>query len=335
MGQLLRHLYATGSFHALPYLPVMELRQLRYFVTVVDAGSITRACDSLHVVQSAVSHQLRLLEEELDSQLLLRSGAGVSATPAGCALYRHARTILKQVEDAKSSVGYEESHIAGSVVIGIAGSTAQLCAIPILSAARQKYPDVVLTVHEGVSNALVTAVVSGQIDFAIVYASEATKKLDTWLVVSEPLFFATTDPEARREYAGRSSVKLSEIARWPMLVQSMPGATRAAIDRACALENVRYTIVAEVNAPWSLNAGVLAGLGSAVLPWVSVELIQAGEGLLVRPLANPCVYREVVIVMRPGSSPSRATTLVRQLAFEKLKELHYPLIAAEGAALAA
>ena len=308
----------------------MELRQLRYFVTVVDAGSITRACDSLHVVQSAVSHQLRLLEEELGSQLLLRSGAGVSPTPAGSALYSHARTILKQVEDAKSSVAFEESHIAGSVVIGIAGSTAQLCAVPILSAARQRYPDIVLSIHEGVSNALVAALVAGKIDLAIVYASEATEKLDTLLVVSEPLFFATTDVNAKREYAGRSSVKLSELARWPMLVQSVPGATRAAIDRACAAENIRYTVVAEVNAPSSLNASVLAGLGSAVLPWVSVELIQASEGLLVRPLANPAVYRDVVIVMRPGSSPSRAAALVRDLAFEKLRELHFPLIAATG-----
>ncbi|MDP3799022.1 MAG: LysR substrate-binding domain-containing protein [Polaromonas sp.] len=313
----------------------MELRQLRYFVAVVDAGSITRACDSLHVVQSAVSRQLRLLEEELGSSLLLRSGLGVSPTPAGTALYSHARTILKQVEDAKSSVAFEESHIAGSVVIGIAGSTAQLCAVPILAAARASYPDVVLSIHEGVSNALVASLVAGKIDIAIVYASEATENLDTLSVVSEPLFFATTDPVARREYAGSTSVKLSELARWPLLVQSVPGATRAAIDRACAKENIRYTVAAEVNAPSSLNASVLAGLGSAVLPWVSVELIQGSENLLILPLVNPGVYREVVIVLRPGSSPSRAATLVRDLAFEKLRELHYPIIAAQDFSLAA
>ena len=198
----------------------MELRQLRYFVSVVDAGSITRACDSLHVVQSAVSHQLRLLEEELGSNLLLRSGMGVSPTASGTALYSHARTILKQVEDAKSSVAFEESHISGSVVMGIAGSTAQLCAVPILAASRQSYPDVMLSIHEGVSNALVAAVVAGQIDLAVVYASAATEKLDVLQVVSEPMFFATTHPDARREYAGRSSIKLSELARWPMLAQS-------------------------------------------------------------------------------------------------------------------
>lgn len=313
----------------------MELRQLRYFVAVVDAGSITRACDSLHVVPSAVSHQLRLLEEELGSSLLLRSGIGVSPTSAGNALYSHARTILRQVEDAKSSVAFEESHISGSVVIGIAGSTAQLCAVPILAASRQSYPDVMLSLHEGVSNVLVAALVAGQIDLAVVYASEATEKLDTLQVVSEPMFFATTDPDARREYAGRSSIKLSELARWPMLVQSVPGATRAAIDRACAMENIRYTVAAEVNAPFSLSASVLAGLGSAVLPWVSIALIQDRKELLVLPLTQPGVHRDVIIVTRPGRSPTRAAALLRDLAFTKLKELHYPLIAAQDASLAA
>ncbi len=309
----------------------MELRQLRYFIAVVDAGSITRACDSLHVVQSAVSHQLRLLEDELGSSLLLRSGLGVSPTPAGTALYSHARTILKQVEDAKSSVAFEASHIAGSVVIGIAGSTAQLCAVPLLAAARAAYPDVVLSIHEGVSNALVAALVAGKIDIAIVYASDATGKLDTLMVAEEPLYFATTDPAARRDYAGRTSLALSELARWPMLMQSVPGATRAAIDRACTKENIRYTVAAEVNASYSLNASVLAGLGSAVLPWVSVTLLQGNDTLLVLPLVNPGVQREVVVVTRPGSAPSRATELIRALAFDTLRALHGPLLAGDAA----
>ena len=183
-----------------------------------------------------------------------------------------------------------------------------------------------LSIHEGVSNGLVAALVAGKIDIAIVYASDATEKLDTLQVVSEPLFFATTDPDARREYSGRTNLTLSELARWPLLVQSVPGATRAAIDRACTKENIRYTVAAEVNAPSSLNASVLAGLGSAILPWVSVTLLRGNENLLVLPLVNPGVQREVVIVLRPGNSPSRATTLMKALAFEKLRELHGPLL---------
>jgi DNA-binding transcriptional LysR family regulator len=303
----------------------MELRQLRYFVSVVDAGSITRACDSLHVVQSAVSHQLKLLEKELGSSLLVRSGHGVLPTSSGTALYSHARTILRQVEDARSCVAFEESQISGSVAIGIAGSTAQLCAVPILAAARAACPNVILSMHEGVSDLLVASVLMGKIDIAIVYASEATVKLDTVSVAWEPMFFASTDATARQTYAGRSEIALHEMSRWPLLVQSIPGATRAAIDSACAKKNVRYTVAAEVNAPSSLIAGILAGLGSGILPWVSVQLLKEHPNLLILPLIDPVVQREVVIVLKPGSTPSRATALVKKLAFDTLLKLHAPL----------
>jgi DNA-binding transcriptional LysR family regulator len=77
---------------------------------------------------------------------------------------------------------------------------------------------------------------------------------------------------------------------------------------------------------------MLEGLGSAILPWVSVKLLQGSDTLLVLPLVDPVVQREVVIVLRPGGTPSRATTLIRDLAFDKLRLLHFPLFAFSTAA---
>lgn len=302
----------------------MELRQLRYFVAVVDAGSITRASDSLHVVQSAVSHQLRLLEEEMGCTLLIRSVTGVSPTAAGTVLYRQARSILKQVSDVKTAVSFEDARVSGAVSIGIASSTAQLCAVPLLAAVREAYPEVVLSIHEGLSSALVDALVAGKLDLAVVFASEATDKLDTHLIVRERFYFTTADPNAKRDYAGRKDLDLAELARWPLLLPSTPNATRSALDKACAQADVRYTTIAEVNAPPTQCSSVLAGLGSTVLPWVSVSLIERRRELLVLPLVNPDVCRDVVVVQTSGSQ-SRATEAVRLLAIETLMALHAEL----------
>ena len=76
----------------------MELRQLRYFLAVVDAGSITCAARKLHVVQSALSHQVANLEAEFNTELLLRSNKGVQPTAAGLAMYRHAQAVIKNVD---------------------------------------------------------------------------------------------------------------------------------------------------------------------------------------------------------------------------------------------
>ena len=302
----------------------MEFRQLRYFVSVVDAGSITRACDTLHVVQSAVSHQLRLLEEEMGSALLIRSVTGVSPTPAGLVLYRQARSILKQVTDVKTAVNFEDARVSGAVSIGFASSTAQLCAVPFLAAVRKAYPEVVLSIHEGLSSALVDALVAGKLDLAVVFASESTDKLNTQFIVRERFYFTTADPKAMRDYAGRKDLDLAELAGWPLLLPSTPNATRSALDKACGRADVRYTTVGEVNTPATQCSSVLAGLGSTVLPWVSVRLIERRRELLALPLVNPDVSRDVVVVQTTASQ-SRATEAVRLLAIETLMALYAEL----------
>jgi hypothetical protein len=111
-----------------------------------------------------------------------------------------------------------------------------------------------------------------------------------------------------------------------LLVQSIPGATRAAIDSARAKKNVRYSVAAEVNAPWSLIAGIHAGFGAGILPWVSGQLLKNHPNLLVFPLVNPVVQSELVIVLKPGSTRSRASSLLKKLAFDTLKSLYSPLV---------
>ncbi len=82
----------------------MNLRRLKYFVKIVDIGSLTQAAELLHIAQPALSQQVATLESELEKQLLVRSRRGVTPTEAGKILYSHAQTILSQCEQAKDAV---------------------------------------------------------------------------------------------------------------------------------------------------------------------------------------------------------------------------------------
>ena len=82
----------------------MNLRRLKYFVKIVDIGSLTQAAEVLHIAQPALSQQVATLEGELDQQLLIRTKRGVTPTEAGKILYTHARTILRQCEQAQLAV---------------------------------------------------------------------------------------------------------------------------------------------------------------------------------------------------------------------------------------
>ena len=118
----------------------MELRQLRYFVAIVDHGSLSRAALVLHVAQPALTQQLRQLEEELGAQLLHRSAHGVLSTDAGKVFYEHAQAILKQVADARSAVTQSTTRPSGSVTLSLPRSISGALALPLLTAARATYP---------------------------------------------------------------------------------------------------------------------------------------------------------------------------------------------------
>ena len=96
----------------------MELRQLRYFLAIAEHGSFSKAASTVYVAQSALSHQLAQLEEELGQSLFHRLPRGVEMTPAGRAFHPHALSILRQVEDARHSVSQAEGEIVGKVIFG-------------------------------------------------------------------------------------------------------------------------------------------------------------------------------------------------------------------------
>ncbi len=106
----------------------MNFRRLKYFVKIVDIGSLTQAAEVLHIAQPALSQQVATLEGELNQQLLIRTKRGVTPTEAGKVLYLHARTILGQCEQARLAVCGTGHTRAGQPTIGLAQS--KLSVIP-------------------------------------------------------------------------------------------------------------------------------------------------------------------------------------------------------------
>ena len=110
----------------------MDLKQLRYFARIADVGNMTRAAESLHIAQPALTQQVANLEAELGVRVFDRGRHGVRLTSAGEVLYGYATSLLKQAEDAREAVRDETQHPSGRVVVGIPGSTGKLVAVPLL-----------------------------------------------------------------------------------------------------------------------------------------------------------------------------------------------------------
>ena len=252
----------------------MELRQLRYFVRIVELGSFSRASESLHIAQPALSQQIARLEQELGVQLLTRSVRGISATAAGALLLQQARHILQQVE-AVSLIGSQpEAAMSGVVTLGLPWTVSTLLGVKLLRQVRAAYPGVQLRLMEGPSWFLSEELARGRLDLAVLFDPRSVKGLVTKALLAEPLLFLA--PAGTLGPAPTITVR--SAASRPLLMLSRPNGIREAADRLWEREQLRPEIVAEVNSPPVLVRAVQDGLGCTLLPASGVEdAIRAGQ----------------------------------------------------------
>src|SRR6266498_2526173 len=146
----------------------MEIRQLRYLVTIVEAGGFTRAAEREHVAQPGVSAQIRQLERELGQELLDRSGRGIRLTDAGAAVLPHARVALRAIDDLRDAAEEMAGLVRGHVRLGMLTS----CGVPdvpvLLERFHRIYPGIDITLEEASSHALVDKVTDGTLDLALI-----------------------------------------------------------------------------------------------------------------------------------------------------------------------
>ncbi|MDX3656653.1 LysR substrate-binding domain-containing protein [Streptomyces sp. ID05-26A] len=239
----------------------MELRQLEYFVAVAESGSFTRAAERVHVAQPGVSSQIRRLERELGHDLLDRSGRTVTLTDVGAAVLPLARAALGSVESARRTVEEMAGLVRGAVRVGMVVSCGITDLPELLSAFHTSFPAVEITLSEANSDELISSLVDGSLDFALVgYAGAEPDGLSVRVLADEPLVAAVsnTDP-----WCGRESVRLDELLERGLI--SLPPGTglRGALDAACGSRKPR--IAFEASAPSMVITLAERGLGPAIL----------------------------------------------------------------------
>ena len=141
----------------------MDMRQLRYFVQIVESGSLAKASRQLFIAQPALSQQMARLEEEVGKPLLVRSSRGVVSTENGEALYHHAKFMLRQMEQAVAVARQETAAVSGRVALGLAPTTICQLGLPLTLHLRAKYPELRLNVVEGLSGHIEHMTRNGQI----------------------------------------------------------------------------------------------------------------------------------------------------------------------------
>jgi LysR family transcriptional regulator, nitrogen assimilation regulatory protein len=293
---------------------VIDNRKLRYFVTVVEFGSFTKAADALHITQPALSRQVKQLEEELGVELLLREGRGIRVTDAGEALLLHARTIARDFERLREDMQARSGEPTGRVVFGIPPTLADTLVPRLVEAARHKFPLVTLKVAEGLTPVLLDWVRSSDADLAIVSLADPD---DAGKIAGVALEAVANEDMVVVEKAGTPApprvYERARLSEKPIVVSQM---LADIVRRQLGALHLPLNIVTEIDSVQAAKTMVLRGQAATILPvsMLAAELA-AGEVAVSAITATP-VRRTLALAEPSFRHLTLAAEAMRRLARE-------------------
>ncbi len=294
---------------------ILDLRQLRYFVKIVDHGSVSRAAEELRVAQPALSLHLKRLEDEFGCTLVQRTARGVVATESGRRLAQRARTLLEAAATLRDEVRGLEDAPSGAAVIGIPTSLGVILTVPVVMAVRHQYPAVRLRVVEGLSGHMQEWVSAGQLDMALVFGAEAPPRVATQFLATEGLSLvaAGQDPSL----ADRDRIDMDEALELPLILPGRPHGVREEVERAAILRGRQPRVAVEVDALDQIKALVAAGTGYTVLSHRCARHGPMAGNLTALPIVNPAIERTISLA-HPNDRPlSIAAKAVRRVLLDQ------------------
>jgi LysR family nitrogen assimilation transcriptional regulator len=297
----------------------MDTKRLYSFIKIIDAGSITRAADILHIAQPALSQQLSALEAQFGQHLLIRSKRGVAPTEAGRALYRHAQLILRQIDLAHAAVTVSGQAPAGSVSVGLAPySLGAALALPLLKSVRERYPHILLHVNENFGGVISEAIMTGRMDMAFIYGAGPLRGVQFEHLRTEDLFLI--GPEGAADTPREGDVSLHRLEHVPLLLPSRIHTIRQVVEAAFHQLSLEPNMVGEVESALTLVNAVDAGLGATVLPWSAARAILDVSTLSVRRIVDPVIQVKLSMVTSDNQPLSEPALAVHDLFLELVRD---------------
>ncbi|MGZ6776192.1 MAG: LysR family transcriptional regulator [Blastococcus sp.] len=248
----------------------MELRQLEYFLAVVEEGSFTRAAARVYMVQSSLSASLLSLERELGTELFIRGRRGTELTDAGRALRGPARAALRETDRARDAVAEVEGLLRGSVRVAIVALPPHLDVNETISRFRVEHPGVDLRVVPAGTQLAVRLVAEGEVDFAIApLPPQAGSTLRFETLHSSPL--VAVCPAGHR-LAGKHDLDPRELMDEPLIDLARGWWVRALFDRLLEERGLHREVRLEVTDWHSVLAMVQRGVGVSYGPEACIDL---------------------------------------------------------------
>lgn len=276
---------------------------MRYVVAVAETANFTRAAERCHVVQSALSHQIKRLEHELGAELFARTSRRVRLTPAGEAFLPAARQSLEAAERAAAEAAATVGEVRGRLSVGVIPTVAAVDVPAALRDLRRRHPQVRVALRTGASDDLTAEVADGRLDVAFLGLPSSSRPTG---VRSHELardhLVAVLAPD--HPLAGTGRLALADLSAEPFVDFPYGSAGRAQTDHAFAHARLSRDVAFEVTDAALMSQVIRHGLAIGFLPAAYIRRAPELRGLATVTVTNAPSRVEHVIWGSPGPTPA-------------------------------
>lgn len=288
----------------------MEIRQLRYFMTVAELKSFSRASSVAHIAQPALSRQIRKLEAELGVPLFDRDGRGVTLNPAGQEFYSRISTLMQDLYQIKADVQASRKVPLGEVTLAVPQQLGSRFIANVVTKFKARYPRANLKVVDGWSSQICEWLEFGRVDVGIVCDPKERGELRSQQVFLEELYLVGAVGDA---LVSQKDCPFDHVAGLPLIMPDRPSRLRDRVEAEALKRDLNITVEVELDSIGAIKELVRSGHGYSIMSLTAVsQEIERGE-LAAARIVQPFISRPVVIAVSPKARLS--------LLSEKLIEL--------------
>lgn len=296
----------------------MDLRQLRYFVTLAETQNFHRAAERLHMSQPPLTVAIRKLEDELGLALFVRAARGVTLTPAGRAALEPARATLAHAERFREAAREGAAGERGRLRVGFVGSATFELLPRIIPEFRRRYPAVELVLEESTSATIARRLVGGEFDVGLVRLP-LTERADLETHVIDPDEMHAALPEAS-PFGRAGAVRLEDLADQPFILQARVSVLHETARQACRAAGFVPLVAQEAEQLSAVLALVRSGLGVALVPSRAASSVP--QGVRLAPLAQRVPIETGVALPpdNPGAPARNFAAIARSINSEPISQ---------------
>jgi LysR family nitrogen assimilation transcriptional regulator len=293
----------------------VELRHIRYFITVANLRSFSKAADALNVAQSALSRHVQNLEADLGTQLLFRTTRGVGPTEAGLRLIKMGESLLRYVSEMRNEISSAAENPSGEITIGMPQSISPVLAPLVIRECRRLYPQLSIHITEELSVFLTEWLNLGKIDIAVLSNFSEPRGLRIFHLADEDLVLVAAPARTKRN---RHEMCLAELEDLPIVLGAH---FRPLIERATRQCGIKLNIAMELDSVAIIKEIIVDQPFYSILPYASVHREAMNGELGVTSIVNPSIRRELVLAVNAHRPMPSAMVSMRKIIVEKMKTI--------------